>query len=181
MGDCAFHCRRRNQHVDHHQHSRPGLRHESDIHAGCDGLRPRARNHQLCFASPLFSRRSVHGVRTHRAAVRTRLALADGWAFSNYTRSSGRSACVRGLHCGDDRTGHRGNRLHRDHHRADFDLHLRRRPSCRDLDGRSSNRDLHWRNAGGVIHHPAPRARWVACHSLSGRDGRKAASIRFRT
>src|SRR5437867_2770774 len=34
--------------------------------------------------------------------------------------------------------------------------------------------------AGGVIHHPAPRAWWVACHSLSGRDCREAESIRFR-
>ena len=71
------------------------------------------------------------------------------------------------------------DRLDRDHHRADADLHVRRRAGGGDLDRRGADRDLRWRNAGGSVHDSASRSRGMAGDSQRGGECGQTAGVRF--
>ena len=180
VGDRALHRRGRNQHAHHHQHSRPGLRHQPHLPAGCPRIRSRARDHQLRPAAALLSRRTLHRIRTDRAPLRAQPSLAHRGIISAHPRGSGRCPGLRGLDRRRHRAGDRRGFLHRDHHRAHADLHLRRRPGRRDLDRRGADRDLCWRHAGGAIHHPASRSRRLAGDSRRRSQRRQAARVRLQ-
>src|SRR5579872_821936 len=62
VGHISVYCCSGDQHAYDHQHSWPGLRHESDVLAGGSRISSGTHNHQLRSTSPVFSWRTLYSV-----------------------------------------------------------------------------------------------------------------------
>jgi hypothetical protein len=97
----------------------------------------------------LLTRAAAEGVRVYAVSIVVSIALGNG-----------------------------RDRLDRHYHCIDAHLYLRRRPGGGDLDRRGADRNLCWRNAGGIVDHSASGARRMAGDS---RRRRVPASLQSST